>query len=43
MQLGLREWWSAKSGAEKIVWVIAILSIILYLTGNLDGVNLRDE
>ena len=36
MKLGLREWWAVQGGGDRIVWVIALLSLVLYFTGNLD-------
>lgn len=37
VKLGLLEWWAAKSGGEKLTWLIAIGSLALYLTGHLNG------
>jgi len=35
MQLGLREWWQSKRGGDKLVWVIAVVALLLYFTGQL--------
>lgn len=35
MNLGLREWWSGKSGGDKIVWAIVVLSVGAWLFGGL--------
>lgn len=37
MKLGLREWWAIKSGGDRIVWAIVVLSLVLYFTGYLDA------